>query len=302
MTKAITMFPTQARFVATREERVELTNKLLGMIVKHLRSIPLQTEGNAHRDLRQTVESYFQGGSVVFGDYSYEGRDGETVHSRHTLLRFMWTFDPNASALGSDDAFGSLLGDSSVTRRSGSPNHAHTGFSPARFEEAIGLILACDNIEQRKHWQGGQATIEQRYDAAVKVWNWLKDIESISFYPDMGTNGKTGENFLWPWTCNDGISPKSEAGYFSSNFDAAKQGTKRIREARTVRPSEEANEASKVGADERRIFNAATGTWDLVEESSHDALDGAMPLSDLKRQLARETNKERKRLLTNLIG
>ena len=296
------MFPTQARHIATREERVELTNQLLGMIVKHLRSIPLQTEGNANRDLRKTVESYFQGGSVVFGDYSYEGPDGESVHSRHTLLRFMWTFDPNASTLGSDDAFGSLLGDSTVTRRSGSPNHAHTGFSPARFEEAIGLILAWDNIEQRKQWQGGKATIEQRYEAAVKVWNWLKDIESISFYPDMGTNSRTGENFLWPWTCNDGISPKSEAGYFSSNFDPAKQGTKRIREQRTVRPSEEANEASKVGAEERRIYNQATGTWDMIEESSHDALDGAMPLSDLKRQLARETNKERKRLLTNLIG
>ena len=296
------MFPTQARFVATREERVELTNQLLGMIVKHLKSIPLMTEGQTNRDLRKTVESYFQGGSVVFGDYSYEGQDGETVHSRHTFLRFMWTYDPHAATLGSDDAFGSLLGDSSTTRRSGSPNHAHTSFSPARFEQGLKLILDCTSIEQRKHWQGGQATIEQRYDAAVKVWNWLKDIESISFYRDMGTNSRTGENFLWPWTCNDGIDPKSEPGYFSSNFDPAKQGTKRIREARTVRPSDEANEASKVGANERRIFNAATGTWDLVETSSHDALEGAMPLSDLKRQLARETNKERKRLLTNLIG
>lgn len=296
----LTKFPTQARFIATREERIELTETLLNLIVTHLDHVEHQTEGRDNRDLRASVEAKFQGGSVTYGQKKYDAPNGETKFAKQSFLRFMWSSDPHASTLRNAGRF-SKLGKSGGEFKSVAPDHLHSDFAPAQFDEALNNILTCNTDEGRKTWQDGEANVEQAYEAAVTVWSWLKNVKTISYYQRMGTRKRDGQTFLWPWPPQAIVDSAPDWVAFDGQFDAAKQGTLPIFN-RPRKVSEEANEGGRLGqAAPARVFNEATGSHELVEESSHDAFESAVHMEDLRRRLSSET-KTIRRQLSNFIG
>ena len=295
MTKVIS-FP-RPRFVSNQEKALELTAILRPLIVNHLKHVQMLQVGDANPNLRSEVEQMFQGSVTYYGRYAYEHKaSGERRVASQPFLRFMYSVNPYDQAFGDWD---DLLDDTS-TDMVIAPDVARCYYNPAQFKQIIRNVMFANTEELLKARKGKAPIASEIYAGHYQVWMWLKDLHVIAFYTDVVTR-RDGTTWVTPYPDQALINDLPTPSTWFQDFDPEKRGTRRISD-RVLKPSEQAEEAVKSTPDSGpRVFNSATGTHDLVQESSHDAMDNAEFLEDISRRASREHNDTR-RQLASLIG
>lgn len=273
-----------------------LINTLRSLIMNHLSNIPHLQIGDANPNLREEVEAMFQGSVSFYGQYSYTDQStGATKYGKQVFLRKMWSSNPHdANAL---DDF-SCLANGDFFEGNTNPDHGACFYSPAQFRRIVKNIMFARTAENIKRRNGTAPSPNEIYDGHYQVWMLIKDLQSISYYTPMRKRRDgTTEPFDWP--DEDMIDALPTMTEWTQKFDANKRGTARIYNT-PLKPSQQADEATKVGEEPQRILNPNTGSYDLIAEPSEDALDhtignGCLP-ADEERRLNRDNNHLRRML------